>query len=100
MARTEVVRVVEREWLVFRRLWRAFVFSSFVTPAMFLAAMGLGLGGLVGRGTGMVGGVTYLEFVTPGLMAASAGLMAAAESLWPVLGGAKWTRAYHAAVAT
>jgi len=100
VARTEVVRVVEREWLVFRRLWRGFVFSSFVTPAMFLAAMGLGLGGLVEHGTGDVGGVTYLQFVTPGLMAASAGVMAAAESLWPVLGGAKWMRTYHAAVAT
>jgi lipooligosaccharide transport system permease protein len=100
VARAQVMRVVEREWIVWRRLWRASVFSAFVTPALFLAAMGLGLGGLVQKGSGNVEGVTYLQFVTPGLMAATAALMAAAESLWPVLGGAKWMRTYHAAVAT
>ena len=94
------MRVVEREWLVWRRLWRASVFSAFVTPVLFLAAMGLGLGGLVQKGTGNVDGVSYLEFITPGLMAASAALMAAGESLWPVMGGVKWMRTYHAAVAT
>jgi lipooligosaccharide transport system permease protein len=100
MSRAPVMRVVEREWLVWRRLWRASVFSAFVTPVLFLAAMGLGLGGLVQKGTGNVDGVSYLEFITPGLMAASAALMAAAESLWPVMGGVKWMRTYHAAVAT
>jgi lipooligosaccharide transport system permease protein len=95
-----VMRVVEREWLVWRRLWRASVFSAFVTPVLFLAAMGLGLGGLVQKGSGNVDGVSYLEFITPGLMAASAALMAASESLWPVMGGVKWMRTYHAAVAT
>jgi lipooligosaccharide transport system permease protein len=94
------MRVVEREWLVWRRLWRASVFSAFVTPVLFLAAMGLGLGGLVQKGTGNVEGVSYLEFVAPGLMAASVVLMAAGESLWPVMGGVKWMRTYHAAVAT
>jgi lipooligosaccharide transport system permease protein len=100
MARTQVMRVVEREWVVWRKLWRASVFSAFVAPVMFLAAMGLGLGGLVQKGSGNVDGVSYLEFITPGLMAASAALMAAGESLWPVLGGVKWMRTYHAAVAT
>ena len=78
----------------------ASVFSAFVTPVLFLAAMGLGLGGLVQKGTGNVDGVSYLEFITPGLMAATAALMAAGESLWPVMGGVKWMRTYHAAVAT
>ena len=100
MSTAPVMRVVEREWLVWRRLWRASVFSAFVTPVLFLAAMGLGLGGLVQKGSGNVDGVSYLEFITPGLMAATAALMAAGESLWPVMGGVKWMRTYHAAVAT
>ena len=37
-------------------------------------------------------GVDYLVFVTPGLMAASAVMQAAGESLWPVMGGVKWLR--------
>ena len=38
----------------------------------------------------MFGGVSYLDFVAPGLMAASAMQVAANESIWPVLGGFKW----------
>ena len=100
MSRAPVLRVVEREFTVWRRLWRASVFSAFVTPVLFLAAMGLGLGGLVEKGSGDVDGVSYLEFITPGLLAATGALMAAGESLWPVMGGVKWMRTYHAAVAT
>src|SRR5262245_25466150 len=94
-----MLRVVEREWTVWRRLWRGSVIRR-IEPVLFLGAMGLGLGGLVQHGSGGVDGLTYLEFVTPGLLAASAALMASGESLWPVLGGVKWTRTYHAAVAT
>ena len=100
MATPPMVRVVEREWVAWRRLWRGSVFQTIVTPLLFLAAMGLGLGDLVNKNSGGVGGLTYLQFVTPGLMAASAMMQAAAESLWPVLGGVKWQRTYHAAVAT
>jgi lipooligosaccharide transport system permease protein len=95
-----VIRVLEREWVVWRRLWRGSVFSYVVAPVLYLAAMGLGLGDLVKKGTGDVAGVSYLDFVTPGLMAASAVMMAAGESLWPVMAGVKWMGTYHAAVST
>jgi len=35
-----LLRVVEREARVFQRLWRSSVYSSFVTPVLFLAAIG------------------------------------------------------------
>jgi lipooligosaccharide transport system permease protein len=95
-----MMRVVEREVQVFRRLWRGFVFSTFLSPLMFLAAMGVGLGGLVDENAGLVDGLDYLEFVAPGLLVASAVHVAAGESLWPVLGGAKWMRFFHGMVAT
>jgi len=95
-----MLRVLEREAIVFRKLWRGSAFSSFVTPVMFLAAIGLGLGGLVERRTGHVAGVGYLAFVAPGLLAASAMQTAAGSSLWPVMAGTKWIRTYHAVVAT
>jgi lipooligosaccharide transport system permease protein len=97
---TSMWRVFEREAMVFRRLWRGSVFSSFVTPVLFLAAMGVGVGGLVKEHTGAVGGVSYLQFVAPGLMAASAMQVAAGQSMWTVLAGAKWTRFFHGVVAT
>jgi lipooligosaccharide transport system permease protein len=99
-ASTGVLRVVEREARIFRHLWRGPVVLSFITPVMFLAAMGLGLGGLVDDGTQDLGGLDYLVFVAPGLMVANAMQVAAGESLWPVMGGKKWMGTYHAMVAT
>jgi lipooligosaccharide transport system permease protein len=100
MAAPAVLRVVEREAIVFRRLWRGFVFTSVVAPMLFLAAMGVGLGGMIDAHSRTVGGFRYLVFVAPGLLAASAVQSAAGESLWPVLGGVKWVRNFHGAVAT
>jgi lipooligosaccharide transport system permease protein len=100
MATPPVVRVVEREVRVFARLWRGAVFSTFLAPVLFLAAMGLGLGGLVDSHTGKVAGLTYLDFVAPGLLVASAMQIAANESMWPVLGAVKWVKNFHATVAT
>src|SRR5438477_894675 len=95
-----MLRVLEREVLVFRKLWRGTAFSSFVTPVMCLAAIGLGLGGLVERRSAHVAGLSYLAFVAPGLLAASAMQTAAGSSLWPVMAGTKWIRSLHAIVAT
>lgn len=95
-----VARVLEREWVVWRRLWRGSVFSYVIAPLLFLAAMGIGLGDLVDRNQGSIDGLEYLQFIAPGLMAASAVMQAAGESMWPVMGGVKWMGTYHAAVST
>ena len=42
------------------------MFQATISPLLFLAAMGLGLGDLVNKGSGGVDGVDYLVFVTPG----------------------------------
>jgi lipooligosaccharide transport system permease protein len=96
---TAAWRVVEREARIYRRLWRGNFFSSFVSPSLYLGAMGLGLGGLIDARGRTAEGLTYLQFVAPGLMAATALQLAAADSLWPVMGGMKWMRHYHAMVA-
>jgi lipooligosaccharide transport system permease protein len=95
-----LLRVVEREWQVYRRLWRGLAFSTFLSPILFLAAMGVGLGNLIDKSSGDVSGVSYLQFVAPGLMIASAVQLAAGEALWPVVAGVKWIRFYHGMVAT
>ena len=100
MSRPPLLRAAEREVHVFRRLWRGSVSFAFVQPVLFLAAMGLGLGGLVEENSGDVDGVRYLAFVAPGLMAASAMLVAAGEALWPLMGRLKWMGSYKAMVAT
>ena len=93
-------RVVEHQAHIFRKFWRGSAFAYVLNPVLFLAALGLGVGGLVQQGNGEVEGIAYLAFVTPGLMAAAAMQGAAAESLWPIMAGTKWIRVFHAMVAT
>lgn len=100
MATHGLLLYVEREWRIWRRLWRGSVFSGLVSPILFLGAIGMGLGGLVDERTADVGGVDYLTFVAPGLLAASAMLNAAGSALWPVVSGHKWMGHYRAATAT
>jgi lipooligosaccharide transport system permease protein len=72
-----------------------------LNPLFVLGALGLGLGSLIdGDATRSLGGVDYLAFLAPGLMAAVAMQGAAGESMWPVLGGIKWDGTYLAQIAT
>ncbi|MGH8889664.1 MAG: ABC transporter permease [Acidothermaceae bacterium] len=83
----------------YRRTWRGSVVSSVVSPVMYLAAMGVGLGSIVKSGHA-TGGLSYLQFVAPGLLAATAMQAGSQESTYPVLGSFKWIRNYHAMAAT
>lgn len=99
------LRQVEHELTIYRRVWRGSLVTSFVGPVLFLAAMGGGLGESIDRnrassGTDALGGVPYLTFLVPGLLAATAMQVSAGESLWPVQGGFAWRRFFHASAAT
>jgi lipooligosaccharide transport system permease protein len=96
---TGAMRVMEGELVSYRRNWRASVFSTFLNPVLFLAAMGMGLGSLVDRGQ-QLGGLSYLAFYASGLLAAHAMMTAVGDSTYPVLAGMKWVKSYHAALAT
>jgi len=91
-----------RFWLVdYRRTWRGSIYSSVLNPVLYLGAMGLALGRLVDQhGTASIGRVSYLAFLAPGLMAASAMQTAVGESLYPVYTAVKWQRTYQAAAST
>ncbi len=86
----------------YRRTWKGSVFSSFLSPLLYLAAMGVGLGKLVDRhaSSGSLGGVSYLAFIAPGLLAATAMLTGVGESTYPIMGKIKWNYVFHAMVAT
>jgi lipooligosaccharide transport system permease protein len=94
------LRFVEREALIYRRLWRGTVFSQFIGPALYLLAMGVGLGGLISASGRTVDGLSYLVYVAPGLMAATVVQNATGESMWPVLAGFKWMRFYEGMAAS
>ena len=95
------VRMVQRNALVYRRVWRGSVFSSFVQPTLFLLAMGIGLGAMIDSGAAdLPYGVTYAAFLAPGLLAAAAMQAAGFESSYPVLGKMTWFHNYEAITAT
>lgn len=95
------LRVFESHWVGYRRTWRGSVVSTFLTPILYLTAMGVGLGTLVDRGVGTADlGVDYLAFLAPGLLAASAMQTGAGDAAWPVMAGIKWRGTFNAILAT
>jgi lipooligosaccharide transport system permease protein len=102
MATPLALRVTAGRARAYGRTWRSSVATTFVTPVLVLVAMGLGLGSLVDGGdrTDVLGGMAYLDFLAPGLLAAAGMQLAAGEAAWPVRLGMKWERTYVAALAT
>jgi lipooligosaccharide transport system permease protein len=98
------VRSLSYFFLQYRRTWRSSLTSNFVYPTLYLTAMGVGLGHLVnahvGRHAATLGGLSYLSFLAPGVLASSAMQIGVQESTYPVLGAIRWTYAYVAMVAT
>jgi lipooligosaccharide transport system permease protein len=96
-----MTHVLEHRALQYRRTFRSSVFSSFLSPILFLTAMGIGLGGYVDRSGGAaLGGLTYLQFLAPGLLAATAMQAGAFEGTFPIINGLNWNRMFHAMYAT
>lgn len=101
VTRAPALRVLEHELMVYRRTWRGSLFTTFLSPVLFLAAMGLGLGALVDRNSpAALAGVSYLAFLAPGLLAAQSMQTAAFESTYPVMGGITWAKTFDAILAT
>lgn len=91
--------VVEGFWTWYRRNWRATLISSVVQPLLILLAFGVAFGSLVRTGAA-TGGVPYLDFLAPALLAMAAVQNAAVESTWPIQSRFKWQRTYFAVIAT
>lgn len=100
--RAAMAAAYEHMALLYLRTWRGSIFGSFAQPVLFLLAMGVGLGAFVDAGTGgdALGGVPYLQFLAPGLLAATVMQTASFESTFPVMAGFRWVRRYHAMYAT
>ncbi|WP_405010200.1 ABC transporter permease [Kitasatospora sp. NBC_01539] len=85
----------------YRRTWRGSVVISVVNPLLFLLAMGAGLGRLVDANqSAQLAGTPYLDFLAPGLLAASAMQNAFVEAAYPVFRATRGQGAYPAAAAT
>ena len=91
----------EHQLVLYLRTWRGSIFGNFAQPVLFLVAMGMGLGSYVDRaGSDAMGGVPYLQFLAPALLASTVMQGAVFEATFPVLAGFTWIRRYHAMYAT
>lgn len=93
------IRKLEHSLLVYRRIWRGTFFGTLVSPVLYLSAMGVALGSLVPTMT-VFGGVPYIVFLAPGLLAAQAMQTATQESSWPLFAGFKWNKTFEAMIGT
>jgi lipooligosaccharide transport system permease protein len=91
-----------RYWLLrYRRTWRGTIVISVANPALFLAALGFGLGKLVDHEhSAYLHGSSYLAFLAPGLLAAAMMQTAYLESAGPVRMSARSSGVYRVAIAT
>lgn len=97
MAIPLTLRPVSYFWVQYLRTWKADLGTSVVTPLLYLASLGLGLGSLIGHGRPMasLGGVDYLSFVAPALLATTAMQVAIARGTYEVWGSMNpWSGAY------
>lgn len=76
--------------------------SQIGAPVLYLLSLGIGLGSIVnGRSGGQSLGTSYLSFLAPALIVATALQVAVAQAMYPVLfGGFKFQRIYYAMNAT
>jgi len=84
----------------YRRLWFGTLTTSFLNPVFFLVSVGVLLGTLIDRSNPDLGGLSYIEFVAPALVATTAMQTAASVTTFPMKAGLKWFRTYHAVIAT
>jgi len=92
--------LVERNLLVYRRIWLLIV-SGFFEPVFYLFSLGIGIGALVGTVAGPDGQpVDYTAFVAPALLASSAMNGAIYDSTMNVFFKLKFAHTYDAMLAT
>jgi lipooligosaccharide transport system permease protein len=60
-------RVWQRHWTVYTKLYKTSFALNFAEPALYLVAMGLGLGAFIKE----INGQPYVKFIAPGIVASS-----------------------------
>lgn len=89
--------VLEYNLVGYCRTWRASALSSFVLPLLAVVGFGLSVGSFVKQG---IDGVSYLDWLVPGLLASTAVNVAMGESTYPVFSGFQWIKVYLAQLAS
>lgn len=88
--------VWQRNRDTFIRLWKTEAWPPFIEPAMYLLAMGFGLGAFVRP----IEGMSYLQFIAPGIVATAAMWSASFECLYGSFVRMEFQKTYDAMIST
>ena len=87
-------------WVIaYRATWTGSVLRSFFNPLLYIVSLGVMLGSYV-HGTSALGGATYLQFVTAGMLAGQAMNTAVSEVTYPVMTRILWDKSYVSMLAS
>jgi lipooligosaccharide transport system permease protein len=90
------VRVWQRHFTVYTKLYKSSLSLNFVEPALYLGALGLGLGKYVQN----IGGQSYVHYIAPGMVAYSAMFAAAYECTYGTYLRMTYQKTFDAQLAT
>lgn len=89
-------RVVQRHWTVYTKLYKSSIALNFVEPALYLSALGFGLGAFVQE----INGVPYINFIAPGIIASSSMFAAVYECTYGTYVRMTYQKTFDAILAT
>lgn len=89
-------RVWQRHWLVYTKLYKTSFALNFAEPALYLVAMGLGLGYFVKD----IHGQPYIKFIAPGIIASSSVFAAVYECTYGTYIRMTFQKTFDAILAT
>jgi lipooligosaccharide transport system permease protein len=89
-------RVWQRNFTVYRKLYKSSIVLNFVEPILYLVALGIGLGAFVRE----VAGKPYMNFIAPGIVASSSMFAAAYECTYGTYVRMTFQKTFDAILAT
>ena len=89
-------RVWQRNFTVYTKLYKSSIALNFVEPALYLVALGFGLGAFVKE----INGVPYINFIAPGIIASSSMFAAIYECTYGTYVRMTYQKTFDAILAT
>lgn len=89
-------RVWQRNFTVYKKLYKSSIAFNFVEPILYLLALGFGLGAFVKE----IHGMPYINFIAPGLVASSAMFATASECTYGTYVRMTYQKTFDAILAT
>lgn len=91
-----VLRMWQRNWTIFKKIFWLATAPTFIEPFIYLLSLGIGLGLFVRE----IEGLSYIQFLAPGLLASTAMFGSSFETTYDSYVRMRYERTYDAVLAT